>query len=148
MLRHGDIDVALVFRYADSPDDDEEFRLVHLRDDPIFLISQGSDDELANHRDSAWIGGCDRCQEELFAVCGQAGFAPRIASLSDDMVVVQSMVAAGMGVATLPGLALQAHRRSDVQATETGVHRRIYAATYGAPPDPPAVAAVLAALKA
>lgn len=148
MLRHGEIDVALVFRYAESPGDDEEFRLVHLRDDPIYLISQRAGDDLARHRDSSWIGGCDRCQEELFAVCGQAGYAPSIASLSDDMVVVQSMVAAGLGVATLPGLALQAHRRADVEATETGVHRRIYAATYGAPPDPPAVAAVLGALRA
>jgi DNA-binding transcriptional LysR family regulator len=72
---------------------------------------------------------------------------PRIASLSDDMVVVQSLVAAGIGVATLPGLALQAHRRPDVHTTElTSFHRQIYAATYGDPPDPPAVAAVLAAL--
>lgn len=66
---------------------------------------------------------------------------PRIASLSDDMVVVQSLVAAGIGVATLPGLALQAHRRPDVHTTElTSFHRQIYAATYGDPPDPPAVA--------
>jgi DNA-binding transcriptional LysR family regulator len=63
------------------------------------------------------------------------------------MVVVQSLVAAGIGVAILPGLALRAHRRPDVHATElTGFHRRIYAATYGDPPDPPAVAAVLTAL--
>jgi DNA-binding transcriptional LysR family regulator len=63
------------------------------------------------------------------------------------MVVVQSLVAAGLGVATLPGLALKAHRRPDIHATElAGVHRRIHAATYGDPPDPPAVAAVLAAL--
>jgi len=63
------------------------------------------------------------------------------------MVVVQSLVAAGIGVATPPGLALQAHRRPDVHTTElTSFHRQIYAATYGDPPDPPAVAAVLAAL--
>ncbi len=63
------------------------------------------------------------------------------------MVVVQSLVAAGIGVATLPGLALQAHHRPDVHATElTDFQRKIYAATYGDPPDPPAVAAVLAAL--
>lgn len=38
----------------------------------------------------------------------QEGFTPRIASASDDMVVVQALVAAGIGVTTLPGLALQA----------------------------------------
>jgi DNA-binding transcriptional LysR family regulator len=145
MLRHGELDVALVFRDAGTPAE-EGFRLLHIGDDPIHLISRQPGDSLANHRHSAWIGGCDRCQEELTAVCGQEGFIPRIASLSDDMVVVQSLVAAGLGVATLPGLALRAHRRPDVHATELDFHRRIYAATYGDPPDPPAVAAVLAAL--
>ena len=147
MLRHGEIDVAVVFRHADAPVEEEGFRLVHLGDDPIYLISQRPDDSLANHRHSGWIGGCDRCQGELNAVCQHAGFTPRIAALSDDMVVVQALVAAGIGVATLPGLALQAHRRPDIHATElTSFQRRIYAATYGDPPDPPGVAAVLAAL--
>lgn len=47
----------------------------------------------------------------------------------------------------MPGLALRAHRRPDVHATElTGCRRRLYATTYGDPRDPPAVAAVLATL--
>jgi DNA-binding transcriptional LysR family regulator len=147
MLRHGEIDVALVFRYADAPVEDEGFRLVHIGDDPIYLISRRPEDSLVNHRHSAWIGGCERCQEELTTVCRHEGFTPRIASHSDDMVVVQALVAAGMGVTTLPGLALQAHRRPDIHATElTNFRRQIHAATYGEPPDPPAVAAVLAAL--
>jgi DNA-binding transcriptional LysR family regulator len=140
----GEIDIALVYRYANAPVEEEGFRLEHLGDDPIYLISQGPGDSLANHRHSAWIDGCDRCQNELTAACRHEGFIPRIASHSDDMVVVQSLVAAGIGVATLPGLALQAHRRPDIHATElTGRHRQIYAATYG---DPPAATAVLAAL--
>ncbi|MGB3438327.1 MAG: LysR family transcriptional regulator [Actinophytocola sp.] len=147
MLRHGEIDVALVFRYADAPVEEEGFRLAHIGDDSIFLISLRPGDSLANHRHSAWIGGCDRCQAELTAMCRHEGFTPRIASHSDDMVVVQALVAAGIGVTTVPGLALQAHRRPDIHATElTDFHRRIYAATYGDPPDPPAVAAVMAAL--
>jgi DNA-binding transcriptional LysR family regulator len=147
MLRHGEIDVAIVFRYADAPVEEEGLRLVHIGDDPIHLISRRPDDSLANHRHSAWIGGCARCQNELTAMCRYEGFTPRIASHSDDMVVVQALVAAGMGVTTLPGLALRAHRRPDVHATVlASFHRQIYAATYGEPPDPPAVAAVLAAL--
>lgn len=147
MLRHGEIDVALVFHYAEAPVGDEGFRLVHIGDDPIYLISRRPDDSLANHRHSAWIGGCERCQDELTTVCRREGFTPRIASHSDDMVVVQALVAAGIGVTTLPGLALQAHRRSDIHATElVNFHRQIHVATYGDPPDPPAVAAVLAAL--
>jgi DNA-binding transcriptional LysR family regulator len=147
LLRHGEIDVALVFRHTDTAAEEDGFRLVHIGADPIYLISLRPDDSLANHRHSPWIGGCDRCQAELIAVCRHEGFTPRIGSLSDDMVVVQSLVAAGAGVATLPGLALRAHRRPDIHATElTGFHRRIFAATYGDPPDPPAVTAVLAAL--
>ncbi|GAB3164874.1 hypothetical protein GCM10027258_87080 [Amycolatopsis stemonae] len=147
LLRHGEIDVALVFQHTGAPVEAEGFRFRHLTDDPIHLISRSPGDSLANHRDSARIGGCDRCRAELTAVCSQAGFTPRIGSFSDDMVVVQALVAAGTGVATLPGLALQVHRRPDIHATElTGLHRRIHAATYGDPPDPPAVAAVLAAL--
>jgi DNA-binding transcriptional LysR family regulator len=147
MLRHGEIDVALVFQYADAPAEEEGFRLVHLGDDPIYLVSQRPDDSIANHRHSAWIGGCERCQAELTTVCRHAGFTPRIVSLSDDMVVVQALVAAGMGVTTLPGLALRAHRHPDVHATELrGHHRQIYAVTYGEPPDPPATTALIEAI--
>lgn len=148
MLRHSEIDVALVFRYADAPVEEEGFRLVHIRDDPIYLVSRRPDDSIANHRHSPWIGGCERCQEELTTVCRREGFTPRIASHSDDMVVVQALVAAGIGVTTLPGLALQAHRRPDIHTTELGSSpRRIYAVTYGEPPDPPAAAALIQAIR-
>src|SRR5262245_52028513 len=39
-LRHGEVDVAVVFRYADGPVEEEGFRLVHLGDDPIHLVSR------------------------------------------------------------------------------------------------------------
>lgn len=147
MLRHSEIDVALIFRYADAPVEEDGFRLVQVGEDPIYLISQSPGDSLANHRQSAWIGGCERCQEELTKVCQREGFIPRIGSHSDDMVVVQALVAAGVGVTTLPGLALRAHRRPDIHATELDSSpRRIYAVTYGEPPDPPASAALIQAL--
>jgi DNA-binding transcriptional LysR family regulator len=63
------------------------------------------------------------------------------------MVVMQALVAAGLGVTTSPGLALRAHRADDIVASELpGSHQHIYAATYGEPPDPPATTALLAAL--
>ncbi|MFG6193404.1 LysR family transcriptional regulator [Nonomuraea sp. JJY05] len=150
MLRQGEIDVALIFRYAGAPaeEEDEGFRLVHIGDDPVYLVSRRPDDNIANHRHSAWIGGCERCQNELINLCRRKGFTPRIASLSDDMVVVQALVAVGKGVTTLPGLALQAHRRPDVHTTEiAGFTRRLYAVTYGDPPDPPATLALIQALQ-
>jgi DNA-binding transcriptional LysR family regulator len=76
-----------------------------------------------------------------------AGFEPRIGYESDDMVLMQSLIAAGLCVATLPGLALRAHRADGIVASKlAGLRRRVYAATYGEPPDPPAVAALLVAL--
>jgi DNA-binding transcriptional LysR family regulator len=147
-LRHGEVDVALIYRHADDPAEEEGFRLVHVADDPIYLVSRQPDDSLANHRHSAWIGGCERCREELISVCRQEGFIPRLASASDDIVVVQALVAAGIGVTTLPGLSLQAHRRPDVHTTElTNYPRQIYAATYGEPPDPPATIALIQAIR-
>ncbi|MGR6919616.1 LysR family transcriptional regulator [[Actinomadura] parvosata] len=148
MLRAGHVDLALVFRHADTPDEEEGFRLTHLLDDPLYLISREPGQRLADHRDSAWVGGCERCRATMVAACRRAGFTPRIAYSSDDMVVVQMLVAAGMGVATLPGLALQAHRTPGVHATEIpGNSRHIYAATYGEPPDPPATTALLDILR-
>jgi DNA-binding transcriptional LysR family regulator len=147
-LRAGEVDVALVYRHAGDPVDEDGFRLVHVTDEPIHLVSRQPGDEVADHRDSPWIGGCERCRGELISVCRREGFTPRIASFSDDMVVVQALVAAGAGVAILPGLALQAHRRADVHTTEiTGFPRQIFAATYGEPPDPPATVALIEAIR-
>lgn len=147
MLRRGEIDIALTFRHADDPVEEEGIRLALIGEDSIHLLSQQPDDSLVNHRYSTWIGGCERCTAELISGCLRAGFTPRIGPRSDDIVVVQALVAAGIGVATQPGLALQAHRRPDIHVTElTGFPRQLYAATYGDPPDPPAVAAVLAKL--
>ena len=144
LLRQGEIDVALIFRYADTPVEDEGFRLAHVADDPIYLVSRTPADSITNYSESAWVGGCERCQAELISVCRRSGFAPRIAFVSDDMVVMQALVAAGMGVTILPGLALQAHRSSAVHTTELpGFPRHIYAVTYGNPPDPPATTALI-----
>ena len=102
---------------------------------------------LAALRDATWIAGCERCRSHLLSLCADAGFEPRIGYSSDDMVVMQALVAAGLGVATQTGLALRAHHIEGVVATELpGSQRHVYAATYGEPPDPPATAALLAAL--
>jgi DNA-binding transcriptional LysR family regulator len=148
MLRAGQVDLALIFRHPDTPHEDEGFRLTPLLDDPLYLLSRDPDQRLADHRDSRWVGGCERCRATLVTACERAGFTPRIAYSTDDMVVVQSLVAAGMGVGTLPGLALQAHRTPGVHATVLpGETRQVFAVTYGDPPDPPATAAVLEVLE-
>jgi DNA-binding transcriptional LysR family regulator len=148
MLRAGEVDIALVFRYSDTPAEPEGVRLHHLLDDPTYLVSRKRKDSVGRHRDSIWIGGCERCSAELISICETtAGFVPTIRYNTDDMVVMQSLVAAGMGVTTLPGLALRAHRAAGIHVTELPAFpRQLFAATYGAPPDPPATAALVEAL--
>jgi DNA-binding transcriptional LysR family regulator len=144
MLRSGHVDIALIFRHADTPLEEEGFRLTHLLDDPLYLVSDQPHQRLEDHRDSAWVGGCERCRAATITACERAGFSPRIAYSCDDTVVVQSLVAAGMGVAILNGLALHAHRAPGIHTTQlTDSTRQIYAATYGHPPDPPATTALI-----
>lgn len=150
LLRAGRVDVAVVFRYDESPLEEPGVRLHHLLDDPTFLVTRGpsGDRTLAAHRDARWIAGCERCRGHLLELCARAGFTPEIAYSTDDMVVMQSLVVAGLGVTTVPGLALRAHRGAGIEATEVpAATRRVYVATYGEPPDPPATAALLAALR-
>ena len=147
LLRTGKIDVAIGFRYDETEPEPDGVRLHHLLDDPVFLLSLRRHRKLTALRDETWIAGCERCRSHLLSLCADEGFEPRIGYTSDDMVVMQALVAAGLGVATLPGLALRAHRHEGIVATELrGSQRHVYAATYGEPPDPPAISAVLAAL--
>ncbi len=147
LLRTGQVEVAVIFRYDDTAPEDEDIRLTHLLDDPLYLLTTGGGTSLSDHAHTPWIAGCERCRGHLVELCENAGFSPRLAYTTDDMVVMQSLVAAGMGVTTIPGLALRAHRHRGITATRLPVPpRQIYAATYGDPPDPPATAALVAAL--
>jgi DNA-binding transcriptional LysR family regulator len=147
LLRSGQIDIAVIFRYAETAPEPDGVRLHHLLDDPVYLLSARRGSTLARLRESTWIAGCERCRSHLLDLCAKQGFTPNIAYTSDDMVVMQSLVAAGFGVTTIPGLALRSHRVKGIVATElAGAERHVYAATYGDLPDPPATAAVLSAL--
>lgn len=145
LLRAGQVDVAVVFRYDDTPPDD--VRATHLFDDPMYLLSLEPGQTLAGNRDSAWIEGCENCRREFLEACGRAGFVPPIAYTSCDIIVKQALVAAGMGVTTMPGLALRTHHVPGIEASVLGdFRRRVYLATYGDPPDPPATTAFITAL--
>jgi DNA-binding transcriptional LysR family regulator len=147
LLRAGKIEVAIIFRYDETEPEPVGVRLHHLLDVPLYLLSTGRGRTLAALGDATWIAGCERCRSHLLSLCADEGFVPRIGYTSDDMVVMQALVAAGLGVTTLPGLALRAHRAEGIVASELpGSQRHVYAATYGEPPDPPATAALLAAL--
>ncbi|MEV6850162.1 LysR substrate-binding domain-containing protein [Actinoplanes sp. NPDC051411] len=62
---------------------------------------------------------------------------------------MQDLVAARMGVTTLPGLALRGHREPGIHTTELpDSPRQIYAVTYGDPPGPPATTALIQVIQA
>ncbi len=150
MLRAGYVDVALVFQHyqqdadpAPPSPDEEGARGRLLLDEPVHLVTpaNGSDPDtppdLASYAKSRWIAGCERCRGYLIRQCGLAGFTPKIAFTTDDYVAVQALVAAGLGVTTLPGLCLRAARHPGVCATVLpGARRHVFAMTYGEPPDP------------
>lgn len=71
---------------------------------------------LAELAGEQWIAGCPQCRGHLVELCVGAGFEPRIDFATDDYPAVVGLVAAGLGVAVLPGLALAAVRRDAVAA--------------------------------
>jgi DNA-binding transcriptional LysR family regulator len=104
--------------------------------------------DLARLAEYRWIAGCDRCREHLLLQCASAGFTPRVAFTTDDFVAAQALVTAGLGVTLLPGLALRAARNPGVRTARLrGTRRCVVAVRYGEPPDPPATAVLLDALR-
>jgi DNA-binding transcriptional LysR family regulator len=68
-----------------------------------------------------WIGGAP--SSAWFRIvnhtCAASGFTPQLGFASDDYLAVQAFVAAGLGVAVIPGLAI-AHPRPGVEVRELG----------------------------
>jgi len=161
LLRGGQADVALVFRYlrdgrpVATPEEEEDgARARLLLDEPVHLVTQASGERfpatgagLAAYAGHRWIAGCERCRAHLVWQCELAGFTPQIAFTTDDVLVAQALAAAGLGVAMLPDLALRAARHPAVRTEPlAGARRQVLALTYGEPPDTPAVERLLDAL--
>jgi DNA-binding transcriptional LysR family regulator len=161
MLRAGYVDVALVFRHYQQDADpgppgaeEEGARGRLLLDEPIHMVTQArgpdrepSQPDLAAYATRRWIAGCERCRGYLLRQCALAGFTPKISFTTDDYVAVQALVAAGLGVTTLPGLCLRAARHPGIRTVPLpGARRHVFAMTYGEPPDPPATARLIEVL--
>src|SRR5262252_5378166 len=166
MLRAGYVDVAVVFRHyqegaGDPPPQpaDEGTSGVLLLDEPVHLVTAapartetapGGAVPIANlaaYAGSRWIAGCERCRAHLVRQCESAGFTPRISFTTDDYLAVQALVAAGLGVTTLPGLCLRAAQHPGVvTAPLAGARRHVFAITYGQPPGSKASTRLIDAL--
>jgi molybdate transport repressor ModE-like protein len=104
--------------------------------------------DLTTYAESRWIAGCERCRSYLVRQCEAVGFTPKIAFTTDDYVAVQALVAAGLGVTTLPGLCLRAARHPGlITAPLAGSRRHVFAITYGQPPDPAATTRLIDVLE-
>lgn len=155
MLRDGDCDVALAFRYGDGADAEWDDLVVRplLVDRLVGLVPEGhrlarAGAEAVAMGDLAgepWIAGCPRCRTQLVAACEESGFTPRIDFATDDYPAVVGLVAAGLGVAVLPELALASVRTEGVRtlAVEPAVLREVVALTLPDLARVPAVAATL-----
>jgi DNA-binding transcriptional LysR family regulator len=125
-----------------------------LLDEPVHLVTSAhatgqSPAELSSYARHRWIAGCDRCRANLLRQCALAGFTPKIAFTTDDYVAVQALVAADLGVSTLPALCLRAARHPGIKTVPLpGARRHVFAVRYGDPPDPPAVNVLIDVLRA
>jgi DNA-binding transcriptional LysR family regulator len=125
-LRSGECDVAVAFTYPGTSAGREEDDLsglltVPLLDDDVHVALPASHPlagndriELADLADSPWIAGCPRCRGHLLWLAQRAGFTPRVGFATDDYVAVLGLVAAGLGVALVPGLVLRTTTHHDV----------------------------------
>ncbi|MFF0556060.1 LysR family transcriptional regulator [Streptomyces sp. NPDC020472] len=152
MLREGDCDIALAFRYGAGQDEWDDLvvrplladRLVGLVPEGHRLAGAGAVG-IAELADEPWIAGCPRCRRQLVDVCEDAGFTPRIDFATDDYPAVVGLVGAGLGVAVLPELAIESVRPKGARtvAVEPAVEREIVALTLPDLAQVPAVAATL-----
>jgi DNA-binding transcriptional LysR family regulator len=157
-LKSGELDVALLYEYDYVPlPEDEAVERVPLADDAIrVLLPRGHREArrravpLDSLADESWITSTARssCHEFVSRACRASGFEPRIHFESDDHGVWQGLVAAGVGVALAPDLALE-HLHPGVEARPVALHplkRRIYTA-YRSGGHSPGIEAMLAVLE-
>ncbi|MDL9980107.1 LysR family transcriptional regulator [Microbacterium candidum] len=117
-VRDDRVDIALTFSYPGDRDDPHRLSArglsVHTIGRDAFLAvlptghsaADGGSVDLSTLSNEDWIAGCPRCRGHLLEVCDRAGFEPRITFETDNVAAVEGLVAQGIGVATLPALAV------------------------------------------
>jgi DNA-binding transcriptional LysR family regulator len=153
-LRAGEFDLALLFEF---PGDASQFgglastALIH---DPLWVAVPGNHPlarkrglGLLDLRNEDWVqtSAASPCARHVVRVCLEAGFEPRVSFESDDYETVQGLVAAGVGVALIPRLALS-HRQPGLVVRKLEPEspvRLIFAATVDEPGVVPAAEVML-----
>lgn len=161
LLRGGSCDLAVAFTYPGTDlgrgaDDLAGLEALPLLRDPLSVALPADHPRagsarvrLADLRDQTWIAGCPRCRGHLLAACRAVGFEPAVSYATDDYVAVLGLVAAGLGVALVPGLVLESvrHEHVVVRPVVPASRRQVFAVTTPDLMRVPAVAALLRALQ-
>ena len=157
-LRAGELDLALLFEFGESAGTDELTR-VELLEDPLYLalprehkLATKRKLRLEDLRGEAWVqtSSSSPCARQVVRSCHAAGFEPNVAFESDDYQTVQGLVAAGVGVALIPELALNPVVREDISIRALSPRppvRQVVAATPAGARLLPAAPAMLAELE-
>jgi DNA-binding transcriptional LysR family regulator len=122
-LRAGELDLALLFEFDDETLALEDMTRTELLDDPMYLALPPTHTLAAKEKlrlqdlaEEAWVqtSRSSPCALHVVRSCHAAGFEPNVAFESDDYQTVQGLVAAGVGVALIPELALSVVREDIV----------------------------------
>lgn len=156
-LAGGDADIAVVSSAPTAVIDTTRFELRHLLDERL-LVAVARTHRLARRRsvrlaelaDDAFIAGSATAENTLLRASLPSGFQPRIDIVAAEWTGKLGCVAAGLGVALIPALAI---RSAPADIALLRLHpddesvRRVYAATPAGRSRPPSVTAFLAQLE-
>jgi DNA-binding transcriptional LysR family regulator len=158
-LHDGEFDLALLFRFPGVGAAFDGLHTTDLLEDPLYLalprahrLAKRRTLRLADLAGEAWVqtSAESPCARHVVRSCHAAGFEPRVSFESDDYLTVQGLVAAGVGVALIPQLALSQTVSYDIAVRELhsgGPVRHVLAATPGSSVSLPAAVAMLDILR-
>ncbi len=158
-LRAGDFEIVVLFEFAGVGERmGAGMRRFELLDDPLHLalpaehrLASRRKLRLDDLREESWVqtSAASPCARHVVRSCHAAGFEPRVSFESDDYQTVQGLVAAGVGVALIPQLALSTVRPDiRIRSLDPGSPvRKVFAATPRAAAVTPAVATMLDVLR-
>lgn len=157
-LRAGEFDLALLFEFPGARERPVAgLRTVRLLRDPMHValpaahpLARKEKLRLADLCDEDWVqtSASSPCARHVVRSCVAAGFEPNVTFESDDYETVQGLVAAGVGVALIPRLALGEVRFGIVvrELAPQSPWRDVVAATVSGPGVAPAAKTMIQVL--